>query len=89
MVIRETIITECWCSHCGSGMTSIVNDASFMKGIQLKEMIGNGVVCNNCQKENIIEDIIIMIPTEFIVSGLKENKLQTKHRYESCLRDRL
>jgi hypothetical protein len=86
MVIRETIITECWCSHCGSGMTSIVNDASFMKGIQLKEMIGNGVVCNNCQKENIIEDIIIMIPTEFIVSGLKENKSKTNKDLNNWLR---
>lgn len=71
MIIRECRIIECFC-ECGSGQVQDLLQHVFEKKISINEMIDKIFVCKKCGKENVIEDIIELIPLEFIVSSSKD-----------------
>lgn len=76
MIIRETRIIECYC-ECGTGQVQELLQHTFDEKILLNEMIGKNFKCKNCGKENLIEDIVQLIPLEFMVSNMESyNKIK-------------
>jgi len=73
MILRETKISECWCEKCHKGQMPAIHQILFdEKEKNLESLVGRKIKCNNCGFENTIEDILIVIPVEFLVSSQYE-----------------
>lgn len=69
MILRQTIISECWCEKCHEGQMQQLQDILMNEKAGQKELIGRKLVCANCGHENTIEDVMVMHPATFIVSA--------------------
>lgn len=63
---------ECWCSHCGAGQMDVIHDIFFNDRISDRELIGKEIKCSHCGKTNVIEDVINIIPSTFLISSDQE-----------------
>jgi len=72
MIVRSTRIQECWCPNCLSGQMEKIYEITFAEGVDEKSLIGRKVKCERCGFENIIEDVVDVIPLSFLVSSRSE-----------------
>jgi len=69
MILRSMTIQECWCPNCGRGQMDYIQDILFKEGISENKLIGRKLICERCGAENEIEDVLLIIPTSFLVSS--------------------
>lgn len=81
MLIKNMNVTECWCPECGHGQMEQIMDITFKEKIQLVKMIGRTVKCKECGNEEIIDDVINLIPQTFLVQS--SNDLMNYKKDES------
>jgi hypothetical protein len=72
MIIRETIIYECWCAHCHKGQMNDLFQRSFEEGKHLSVYVGETVKCEKCGKDNVIEDFLSVVPHSFMIMSNHE-----------------
>ena len=46
-----------------------IHDILFKDKKQLTEMIGKTITCSKCGSENAVDDVLIVIPTHFMVAS--------------------
>jgi len=56
-------------SHCGVGQVAKILQKSFENEEPLQDYIGQNFTCQNCKTENIVEDILSLIPESFLISS--------------------
>ena len=76
-------IAECWCSNCSIGQMEIINKIIFENHMTYKQMVGQEITCDKCGHKNIIEDLLSMIPTSYLVAS--KNKTSLKKSNEDLL----
>lgn len=81
MIVKETTIMECWCTTCGQGQVAKLHDLMRGENKTMGDLSGRGIVCDHCGSTNIIEDILHVIPTAFIVSS-QSDKSKVKANYD-------
>lgn len=81
MLIRETTTYECWCNHCSTGQMSQIHDILLEERVDTNQLIGRIITCRECGKENEIEDVLVVVPTSFIVCS-KTNISKAKSNEE-------
>jgi cytochrome c-type biogenesis protein CcmH/NrfF len=72
MIIRETIIYECWCTHCHKGQMKDLFQRSFEENKHLSSYLGETLKCDHCGKDNLIEDFLSVVPHSFMVMSKHE-----------------
>lgn len=86
MIIKEMTITECWCSKCSAGQVGKLHDIIMSENISMQNLIGRAIVCDNCGHRNVIEDVLMVIPTSFLISTSKEiNKAKANDELKKWL----
>ena len=86
MIIRQTTIHECWCPKCSTGQMEQIHDTLFKDKVQLTEMIGKTITCAKCGSENQVDDVLIVIPTHFMVASHKDaNKAKSNDELSKWL----
>ena len=86
MLIRETKIQECWCGNCAAGQMEQINQILFTEKINLVKIIGRKITCAKCGHENEVEDILILIPTSFLVASQNDiNKVKSNQELQNWL----
>lgn len=85
MHIRQTTIHEAWCSNCSAGQMEQIHDMLFKEKKQLSDLIGTTITCK-CGHENVIDDVLIVIPTHFMVASSKDaNKVKSNEELSKWL----
>lgn len=69
MILRETIMYECWCTECQHGQMEQIHDIMMSEKIPTQDMVGRVIVCRNCGSENVLEDVMVVIPAAYMVSS--------------------
>ena len=72
MILKEMIIHECWCEHCSEGQMRQIHDILFKEQILMQDLIDRKITCEKCGQENIITDVLSVVPTSFMVSSRSE-----------------
>jgi hypothetical protein len=86
MIIRSTTVHECWCPKCGTGQMDQIHDILFKERVQLTEMIGRQFTCGKCGQENELDDVLIVIPTHFMVASQKDTaKVKSNEELQNWL----
>lgn len=69
MYIRQTLILEAFCENCNQGMLTPLLDFGFNSKKSACETKGEIIKCPKCQHENKVEEVVTMIPSEFLWFG--------------------
>lgn len=86
MIIRSTTIHECWCPKCGNGQMEQIHEVLFKEKVQLTDMIGRKFTCAKCGVENELNDVLIVIPTHFMVASHNDaNKAKSNEELANWL----
>lgn len=86
MIIRSTTIHECWCPKCGTGQMEQIHEVLFKEKVQLTDMIGRKFTCVKCGTENELNDVLIVIPTHFMVASHNDtNKAKSNEELANWL----
>lgn len=86
MIIRQTTIHECWCPQCSAGQMERIHDILFKEKMPLTEMVGKTITCAKCGSENPVEDVLIVIPTHFMVASQSDaNKAKSNDELNKWL----
>jgi len=72
MIVRSMRMQECWCSNCTAGQMDKIYDIIFSEKISERALIGRKITCHRCGFDNVIDDVIDIIPSTFLVSSNKE-----------------
>jgi hypothetical protein len=67
MIIRETIIYECWCEHCHKGQMQQLLQKTFEEKKHLSTYVGQTFKCELCGEDNTVEDFLSLVPHSFMV----------------------
>lgn len=87
MILREMSIQECWCENCSAGQMGQIHDILMKEKASLKELIGRKIVCQSCETENEIEDVLHIIPTAYLVTTDKMvNKYKSNEELANWLK---
>ena len=86
MLIRSTTIHECWCPKCGTGQMEQIHDILFKEKVELANMVGRKFTCKKCGDENVLDDVLIVIPTQFMVASHNDsNKAKSNEELKNWL----
>lgn len=69
MIIQETRILQCWCPNCGHGQIAQILKKSFAEKKPINEYMGQTITCEKCKQENTVEDIVVLIPENYLVNA--------------------
>ena len=72
MIVRITRMQECWCPNCAAGQMEKLHDIIFRERIPESQLIGRTIKCDRCGADNVIEDVVDIIPTSFLISSKNE-----------------
>lgn len=72
MILRTMTISECWCGKCHGGLMGQIHDIMMQEKLSMKDMIGRHVICKHCDNEDIIDDVLELIPTTYLVASKSE-----------------
>lgn len=80
MIIRETKIQECWCDNCSSGQMGKIHDLFMLNKDLSLNPVGIKIKCDSCGVENTVEDILIVMPTSYIIHSEKDCSKQKSNQ---------
>lgn len=72
MILRTMTISECWCANCHKGLMGQIHDQMMEKKLQPKDLIGMHIICKHCDNEDLIDDVLELIPTTYLVASKSE-----------------
>jgi hypothetical protein len=63
-----------------------IHEILFKERVQLTEMIGRKFTCAKCGQENELDDVLIVIPTHFMVASQKDTaKVKSNEELQNWL----
>lgn len=85
VIVKQTIIFECWCPNCGHGQMEKVLSKTLDKNESFDKCVGKQFQCENCLEDLEIADLAILIPQSFDISSISGDDLRknfTRHDYK-------
>lgn len=79
-------VQECWCGNCSAGQMEQIHDIMFSEKKGISEMIGRKIICTKCGYENVIEDVLSIIPNGFLVASQNDmSKIKSNQELSNWL----